>query len=73
LQSNPDSGGRPEHATDDVLTPEGVQLLRLFAGGDSNKQIADLLFVIEETAQGVRYEHPVKLDVNDRTYASTEA
>jgi DNA-binding NarL/FixJ family response regulator len=47
-----------EHATDEALTPAEVEVLRLIAAGNANKQIADLLSVS-------------KLNANDRTHAAT--
>src|SRR5258708_679598 len=41
-----------EHSTDDALTPGEVAVLRLIAGGNANKQIADLLRISEETVKG---------------------
>jgi DNA-binding NarL/FixJ family response regulator len=40
-----------EHATDDPLTPAEVQILRLIAAGNANKQIADQLSITEETVR----------------------
>ena len=41
-----------EHATDDALTPAEVDVLRLIAAGNANKQIADRLSVTEDTIKG---------------------
>ncbi len=38
-----------EHATDDELSEREIEVLRLIAAGNSNKQIADHLFVAEAT------------------------
>src|SRR5580658_4180771 len=40
-----------EHATDDELSVREIEVLRLIAEGNSNKQIADLLFVAEATVK----------------------
>jgi DNA-binding NarL/FixJ family response regulator len=60
-----------EHATDDALTPGEVEVLRLIAGGNANKQIADLLSVTEETVKGRVKNILSKLNANDRTHAAT--
>jgi DNA-binding NarL/FixJ family response regulator len=41
-----------EHATDEALTPAEVDVLRLIAGGNANKEIAAQLSVTEETVKG---------------------
>src|ERR1700730_16075515 len=41
-----------EHATDDMLTPAEVRVLRLIAEGNANKEIAAQLSVSEETVKG---------------------
>jgi DNA-binding NarL/FixJ family response regulator len=41
-----------EHATDDALTPAEINVLRLIAAGNANKQIADQLKITEETVKG---------------------
>jgi DNA-binding NarL/FixJ family response regulator len=60
-----------EHATDDALTPGEVEVLRHIATGNGNKQIADLLFVTEETVKGRVKNILSKLNANDRTHAAT--
>ena len=60
-----------EHATEDHLTPGEVQVLRLIATGNANKQIADLLSVTEETVKGRVKNILSKLNANDRTHAAT--
>jgi DNA-binding NarL/FixJ family response regulator len=60
-----------EHATDDALTPGEVEVLRLIAAGNANKQIADLLSVTEETVKGRVKNILSKLNANDRTHAAT--
>ncbi len=58
-----------EHATDDALTTAEIDVLRLIAAGNANKQIADLLSITEDTVKG-RVKHILsKLDANDRTHA----
>lgn len=60
-----------EHATDYALTPGEVEVLRLIAAGNANKQIADLLSVTEETVKGRVKNILSKLNANDRTHAAT--
>jgi DNA-binding NarL/FixJ family response regulator len=60
-----------EHATDDALTPGEVEVLRLIASGNANKQIADILSITEETVKGRVKNILSKLNANDRTHAAT--
>jgi DNA-binding NarL/FixJ family response regulator len=60
-----------EHTTDDTLTPAEVNVLRLIAAGNANKQIADLLTISEETVKGRVKSILSKLGANDRTHAVT--
>jgi DNA-binding NarL/FixJ family response regulator len=60
-----------EHAADDVLTPREIDVLRLIAEGNSNKEIAGKLSLTEETAKGHVKNILAKLGVNDRTHAVT--
>ncbi len=60
-----------EHATDDALTRAEVDVLRLIAAGNANKQIADQLSVTEETIKGRVRNILSKLGANDRTHAVT--
>jgi len=59
-----------EHATDEFLTPGEVEVLRLIAGGNANKQIADMLSITEETVKGRVKNILSKLGANDRTHAA---
>jgi DNA-binding NarL/FixJ family response regulator len=59
-----------EHATDDALTRAEIDVLRLIAAGNANKQIADLLSVTEETVKGRVRNILSKLGANDRTHAA---
>jgi DNA-binding NarL/FixJ family response regulator len=59
-----------EHSTDDALTPGEIDVLRLIATGNANKQIADILSVSEETIKGRVKNILSKLDANDRTHAA---
>jgi DNA-binding NarL/FixJ family response regulator len=60
-----------EHATDDALTAGEVNVLRLIAAGNANKQIADLLSITEDTVKGRVKSILSKLNANDRTHAAT--
>jgi DNA-binding NarL/FixJ family response regulator len=60
-----------EHATDDVLTPGEIDVLRLIAAGNANKQIADILSLAEDTIKGRVKNILSKLNANDRTHAAT--
>ena len=59
-----------EHATDEALTPAEVDVLRLIAAGNANKQIAARLNLTEETVKGRVKNILSKLDANDRTHAA---
>jgi len=59
-----------EHATDESLTPAEVEVLRLIAAGNANKQIADRLAVTEDTIKGRVKNILSKLGANDRTHAA---
>lgn len=60
-----------EHATDESLTAREIDVLRLIAGGNANKQIAALLSITEETVKGYIKNILAKLSANDRTHAVT--
>ena len=60
-----------EHATDSALTPREIEVLRLIAGGNANKEIAARLSLTEETVKGHVKNILAKLDANDRTHAVT--
>jgi DNA-binding NarL/FixJ family response regulator len=60
-----------EHATDDALTPAEVEVLRLIAAGNANKQIADQLSITEDTVKSRVKNILSKLGANDRTHAAT--
>jgi len=59
-----------EHATDEALTPGEVDVLRLIAAGNANKQIAAQLLITEETVKGRVKNILSKLGANDRTHAA---
>jgi DNA-binding NarL/FixJ family response regulator len=60
-----------EHATDDTLTAREIEVLRLIAGGNANKEIAAQLSITEETVKGHVKNILAKLRANDRTHAVT--
>jgi DNA-binding NarL/FixJ family response regulator len=60
-----------EHATDDSLTPREIDVLRLIAGGNANKEIAAQLSLTEETIKGHVKNILAKLGAKDRTHAVT--
>ncbi len=60
-----------EHAADESLTSREIEVLRLVAGGNSNKEIAAQLFVTEETVKGHVKNIRGKVGANDRTHAVT--
>jgi DNA-binding NarL/FixJ family response regulator len=59
-----------EHATDDALTEGEVDVLRLIAAGNANKQIASQLSITEDTVKGRVKNILFKLGANDRTQAA---
>jgi DNA-binding NarL/FixJ family response regulator len=60
-----------EYAADDQLTKGEVEVLRLIAAGNANKQIASQLSITEETVKGRVKNILSKLSANDRTHAAT--
>jgi DNA-binding NarL/FixJ family response regulator len=59
-----------EHSLDEALTPAEVDVLKLIAEGNANKQIAARLSVTEETVKGRVKNILSKLGANDRTHAA---
>ena len=60
-----------DHATDDALTEREIDVLRLIASGNGNKQIADLLSISEATVKSRITNILSKLGANDRAHAVT--
>jgi DNA-binding NarL/FixJ family response regulator len=60
-----------EHATDALLTPREIDVLRLVAKGNANKEIAQVLSLANETVKVHVKNILAKLGVNDRTHAVT--
>lgn len=58
-----------EHAVDELLTPREIDVLRLVAAGNANKEIAAQLSVTEETVKSHVRNILAKLGANDRTHA----
>ena len=59
-----------EHATDEALTAGEIDVLRLIAAGNANKEIAAQLSITEETVKGRVRNILAKLRANDRTHAA---
>jgi DNA-binding NarL/FixJ family response regulator len=58
-----------EHLADEVLTEREIEVLSQIAGGNRNRDIAERLFITEETVK-VHVKHIMeKLGANDRTQA----
>jgi DNA-binding NarL/FixJ family response regulator len=58
-----------EHLSDEALTPREVDVLRHISGGNRNRDIAERLFISEETVK-VHIKHIMeKLGATDRTQA----
>jgi DNA-binding NarL/FixJ family response regulator len=70
----PDVAARlAEHVTDEALTQREKDVLKHVAGGNRNRDIAERLFISEETVK-VHVKHIMeKLGANDRTEAVTIA
>jgi DNA-binding NarL/FixJ family response regulator len=62
-----------EHAADDELSGREIEVLHLIAAGNSNKQIADVLFVAEATIKSRVTNILSKLGASDRAHAVTIA
>ena len=60
-----------EHAAEEELSPREMDVLRLIASGNANKQIAALLSIGEETVKSHVTNILGKLGANDRTHAVT--
>jgi DNA-binding NarL/FixJ family response regulator len=60
-----------QHATDDELTEREIDVLKLVASGNANKQIADRLSIGEATVKSHVSNILSKLGANDRSHAVT--
>ena len=61
------------HLGEDALSEREIQVLRLVAQGNSNKRVAAVLGVTEDTIKAHMKSVIAKLDANDRTHAVTIA
>jgi DNA-binding NarL/FixJ family response regulator len=59
-----------EHAGTESLTPREIDVLKLIAGGNANKEIAAQLSITEETVKSRVKNILSKLNANDRTHAA---
>jgi DNA-binding NarL/FixJ family response regulator len=62
-----------QHATDEDLTTREIDVLRLIASGNANKEVAGKLSIAEETVKSHVTNILAKLGANDRTHAVTIA
>lgn len=62
-----------EHTEEDDLTPREIEVLRLIAAGNANKEIAGRLSLAEDTVKSHVAKILAKLHANDRTHAVTTA
>jgi DNA-binding NarL/FixJ family response regulator len=62
-----------EHATDNGLTPREIDVLRLVAAGNANKEIGARLSLTEVTVKSHVKNILAKLGASDRTHAVTIA
>jgi DNA-binding NarL/FixJ family response regulator len=62
-----------EHVGEDELTARELDVLRLIAAGNANKEIAAQLSITEETVKSHVIKILSKLTANDRTHAVTIA
>ena len=62
-----------DHATDDPLTEREIDVVKLIAAGNANKQIADQLSIGEATVKSHVTNILSKLGANDRAHAVTIA
>ena len=60
-----------EHAIDEQLSVREIDVLRLIADGNSNKQIADRLYISEATVKSHVANILSKLSASDRSHAVT--
>jgi DNA-binding NarL/FixJ family response regulator len=60
-----------EHAGEEGLTEREIEVLRLIAGGNANKEIGAQLSITEETVKSRVSNILSKLGANDRTHAVT--
>jgi DNA-binding NarL/FixJ family response regulator len=61
-----------EHAAEETLSPLEVRVLRLIADGNSNKEIAAMISVAEDSVKGHVRNILSKLGANDRTQSGND-
>jgi DNA-binding NarL/FixJ family response regulator len=59
-----------DHAEDNALTPAEIDVLRLVAAGNANKEIAQQLAITEDAVKGRVKNILLKLSAKDRTHAA---
>lgn len=62
-----------EHTAEDDLSSREIEVLKLIAAGNANKEIASRLLIAEETVKSHVTNILAKLHANDRTHAVTTA
>ncbi len=67
------AAGLAEHFTNETISPREVEVLRLVAEGNRNRDIAERLFISEETVKVHLKRIMGKLGASDRTQAVTIA
>jgi DNA-binding NarL/FixJ family response regulator len=67
------ASGLAEHTGEDDLTEREIEILRLIAAGNANKEIAAQLDLAEDTVKRHVTNILSKLGANDRTHAVTIA
>jgi DNA-binding NarL/FixJ family response regulator len=60
-----------DHAAEDDLSQREIEVLRLVAAGNSNREVAAMLSIAEETVKNHVTHILAKLGANDRTHAVT--
>jgi DNA-binding NarL/FixJ family response regulator len=60
-----------DHAAEDDLGQREIEVLRLVAAGNSNREVAAMLSIAEETVKNHVTHILAKLGANDRTHAVT--
>jgi DNA-binding NarL/FixJ family response regulator len=59
-----------DHSGEDALTTREIDVLRLIAGGNANKEIGAQLLITEESVKSRVKNILLKLNANDRTHAA---
>jgi DNA-binding NarL/FixJ family response regulator len=65
------AAGVAQHTGEELLTPKEIDVLRLIAAGDANKEIAAQLSITEDTVKSRVKNILDKLGASDRTHAVT--